>query len=142
MEWSYETFIWLLVMVIIPGVAFLANVIIRSSQDIPLSSGSDLILLLIIYAACVIADPTMLKGLVSPELSEKIVPIHLDFMFASVLSWLLSAIYIEKKLIKHYQSISKNGADIAKFPYASWYLTWCLSLTIISVYLLVIRKWG
>lgn len=147
MEWGFDTFMWLLLTVIIPGSAFLLNVGLRFSKGIPLSSGSDLVLLLVTYAACVVADPAILKGLASPEIRERIVPIHFAFLIASGLSWFLSVTFVEQRLTSYYQSFSKVAyadteagfTEATSFPYFSWLFTWCLSFAIVVVYLFVLR---
>lgn len=138
MEWNYDTFKWLLLMVIIPGSAYLINVGIRCGFDIPLSSGSDLILALVIYSACVVADPQMLNALVTTGIREHIVPIHLTFLMAAGLGWVLSTVFIERKLNFYYKTV-KTDIEEARFPFCSWALTWSVALSIVAVYLFVIQ---
>lgn len=140
MEWSYSIFVWALGMVIVPAVFFLANVAIRHQRDIPLSSGSDLILLLIAYAACVIADPSVIQGLAAPAIKGVVVPIHLAFLLASGLGWILSTIFVEERLGAYYRALPTAHAKEVSFPYFSWFLVWSMSFAIVVVYMFVIRE--
>ncbi|KXS30655.1 MAG: hypothetical protein AWT59_3220 [Candidatus Gallionella acididurans] len=138
MELSFSTFKWLLETVIVPGSAFLLNVGFRYDRGIPISSGSDLVLLLIVYSGSIAVDPAILQGLTSPELRDDVGTIHFAFLIATILCWFISVAFVEKRLNDYYKAPLTGATEVAVFPYFSWLMTWSLSLTIVVVYLFVI----
>ncbi|MGE8627730.1 hypothetical protein [Achromobacter denitrificans] len=124
MAWSPALTATLLIL-IVPGCLFCANVIVRTKFSLPISTGADWVLLLMAADAVILLQPASIQDAVKQVLpADKVSMVFGVMFFIALVVWLLTVLYAEptvenvrrKKMLQRMTTSSQPGQGGLNVP--------------------------
>jgi len=120
--------------VIIPGCGVLINLVVRNSRHLPVSTGADILLFLLIFDGTVITALNEFGHLIPyEEFRDAIAPIFGMLIFISFFMWYLS-VGCEVRIAQSHNSGTRKYVG---FPFWSFVGVWGIAVCMIAVHILV-----
>lgn len=130
MDVSLRNFVFV-TSVCIPILFWIANAVVRSHRGVPLSSGADLLLLLVVFDLTLLMSVEPFRALAASEDVAKDLPQMFGFLLAvCIVAWLMGCLFVEPALASNYD-VARQRFRIGMARYLGaasvWLLVWFIA---------------